>query len=372
MSRLEPLIFLSKKGNINYLFATRSKNHFKHAHDFNLILLPLRYVPLISPVMFLIANIFFLPIFILKNKPDFIILQPDISIISSIFVKLLQKAQNFKLILDVRTTPVEISGIRGFLKKFWYSVSVLIAKKHFEGITTITHPMSHEVCNDFNIDPKKIGVWTSAVNTELFNKTEYFNESLVLKNKLKLDGKFVVFYHGAFSDNRGLKETIAAIELSVDLNPDIVLFLLGDGPSVFSLKKMVSEKSLENNVIIHEPVKHDVVPLFIYFADVCIVPLPDHPYWRCQSPLKLLEYLAMEKPVILTDIPAHRNIVKNKKCGIYISSINPMDIANAIKYSYGNKENLVNWGKIGRTLVDEEYTWNKVISDLENYLESLK
>ena len=80
----------------------------------------------------------------------------------------------------------------------------------------------------------------------------------------------------------------------------------------------------------------------------------------------------MGKVVILTDIPAHRSVVGKAKCGIYISSVNPAEIAKAIEYAYDNKENLEEWGKIGRKIIKEEYTWQKVAIDLENYLLSIE
>jgi len=113
------------------------------------------------------------------------------------------------------------------------------------------------------------------------------------------------------------------------------------------------------------------VPKYIAMCDVGIVPLPDLPYWRFQCPLKLLEYLAMKKVVIVTDIPAHRAIIGKEKCGIYISSVKPIGIAKSITYAYNNKEKLGKWGEIGRTIIKQEYTWEKVARDLENYLLSI-
>jgi glycosyltransferase involved in cell wall biosynthesis len=151
----------------------------------------------------------------------------------------------------------------------------------------------------------------------------------------------------------------------------IVLFLLGDGPAVDRLENLVQSATLQDMVIIHKPVDYSEVPKYIGISDVCIVPLPDHPYWRFQSPLKLLEYLAMEKVVIATDIPAHRSVMGEEKCGIYISSTEPEEIAKAIEYAYFNRENLEEWGKGGREIVKREYTWKKVARDLENFLLSV-
>ena len=201
-----------------------------------------------------------------------------------------------------------------------------------------------------------------------FNPENCTSDGLELKRKLGLSGKFVVFYHGVFTATRGLKETVESMKILRSEYPNVVLFLLGTGPMVSTLKRVVQEEGLQEHVIVHDPVDYAEVPKFIEMSDVCIVPLPDHPYWRSQCPLKLLEYLAMEKAVIVTDIPAHRSVIGDEKCGIYISSVTPTEIAKSVVYAYHNKEKLAEWGKSGRGIIDKKYTWEKVAEDLENYL----
>ena len=103
-------------------------------------------------------------------------------------------------------------------------------------------------------------------------------------------------------------------------------------------------------------------------CDVGIVPLPDLPDWRSQCPLNLLEYLAMGKVVIATDIPANRKVIGKSKCGIYVSSADPREIAKAIMYAYDNKDELKEWGSYGRAIINAKYSWKKVAEDFENYL----
>jgi glycosyltransferase involved in cell wall biosynthesis len=337
-----------------------------------IISVPLRHVPLISPVMFTIFLFFYLPIFIIISKLDVIIMEPYVHILSAFPQLLISRFKKVKSVLDVRSTPVETTGFRGFQQKFWFSVSILTAKKLFDGMTIITPLMKKEVCSLFNIDPAKVGVWTSGVSDSLFNPQNLISESAELRKQLGLTGKFVVFYHGVFSATRGLTETIKAVKVLKHRYPNVVFFLLGTGPIVPMLKTLVREDSLQDNVFIHNPIEQSKIPKFIGMGDVCIVPLPYHSYWRFQCPLKLLEYLAMEKVVIVTDIPAHRSIIGEEKCGIYTCSAEPIEIAKSIEYAYHNKEQLEQWGKSGRPIIQEKYTWEKVSRDLENYLLSIK
>jgi glycosyltransferase involved in cell wall biosynthesis len=371
-ARLQILRQLASSGYNTSLVALRSREK-PPAERLRTVAVPLRYTPIISPIMFAIVLTLLLPVYILRWRPEFIVFtQPDVCILGSIPTVFMSKLKKVKCVLDIRSTPVETVGLRGFLQHVWFSVSVLIAKNSFDGITIITHEMKSELCERFHIDPAEVGVWTSGVSTTLFNPQRYVRREKELRGKFGLSRKFVVFYHGVFSATRGLTEFVEAMKILKPRHPDIVAFLLGKGPSAQSLRDLVKKENLEGNVIIHDPVDYSKVPEFIAFCDVSISPLPDHRYWRFQGPLKLLEYMAMEKVIILTDIPAHRVAVDEAKCGIYVTSMKPTEIARAIIYAYDNSAKLKDWGMTGRKIVEKRYTWEKVAYDLESYLLSLR
>lgn len=372
MAFLDILEQFSKLGHKSSLIAVRSKNapRIKNPQE-HVISVPLRRVPLVLPVMFTLVLFIFLPIFVAISTCDIIVMEPDIHVLSAFPAFIIAKFKKTKFVLDIRSTPVETIGFRGFLQKLFFSVAIVVAKKLFDGMTIITPLMKQEVCKTYEINPAKVGVWTTGVSDSLFNPENFSSERVELKGKLGLSEKFVVFYHGGFSATRGLTETVEALELLRHKYPDIVFFLLGSGPALPLLRTLVHKDGLQNNVFVHNPVEQREVPKFIAMSDVCIVPLPYHPYWRFQCPLKLLEYLAMEKTVIVSDIPAHRSIIGDKRCGIYVSPVKPAEIAQSIEYAYRNKDKLVEWGKVGRTIIQEKYEWEKVAKDLENYLLSI-
>jgi glycosyltransferase involved in cell wall biosynthesis len=168
-----------------------------------------------------------------------------------------------------------------------------------------------------------------------------------------------------------LIETIEAMSIVKKSNSNVIFLLLGTGPSDKKLKDLIQERKLQDNVIIHDPVKPIEVPKYVAMCDVGIVPLPNHPYWRSQSPLKLLEYLAMRKVVLLTCISAHRLVIGKELCGIFIPLATPVEIAKSIMYAFDNRGKLEEWGKCGRKIVEEDYTWEKIASNFESYLLSI-
>jgi glycosyltransferase involved in cell wall biosynthesis len=359
---------LSSENQVS-LVAIRSKRPCPNEKNVNTMILPIRYKPFISPILFTAIQFILLPFYLVLRRPDFIVYEPDLHVLSSFPLLFLSKLTKTKLILDIRTTIVEIRGVNGFFRKICFSNSVLTAKKFFDGITIITPLMKEEICSLYGLNPQKVGVWTSGVSTDIFDSAKYTRNNLT--NKFRLENKFIVFYHGVFTHTRALKETIQAIGLLATKYPDIVLFLLGSGPSLIELTKLVQQQKLTEHVIIAEPVEHSKVPEYITMCDIGIIPLPNHTYWRNQSPLKLLEYLSMGKVVVLTDIPAHRLVIGDMYCGIFVSSVEPHELARGIEKAYLQRSSLESMGEVGRKLVQREYTWKKVSGDLTAFLSSV-
>lgn len=368
-SRIEILRHLAQRGYDVYLIAARSKKRYHiKSPKVHVISLPLRYVPLISPILFSLTVLLFLPFYIVKKRPSFIITEPSTPVFGFLWKPVLAQFMRFKVILDIRSTPVNTFGLRAYLQRLQFNISVHVAKKIFDGITIITSSMKKVVCKEFNVNPESVGEWSSAASLELFNCEKNISYGLELRRKFGLSNKFIVFYHGALRREGGVVESAKAINLIKKVYPDIALFLLGNGPAFRSLQNVIQENVIQDKVIMHQAVDYYDVPKFIAMCDVGIVPLPNLPIWRNQCFLKLLEYLAMKKPVIVTNIDANREIVGEKKCGIYASSSDPNEIARAMVFAYSSKKKLKEWGALGRKIVIQKYNWDKAAKDLENYL----
>lgn len=364
---------LSRRGTDARLFAMsinkESEKSARALQDAHFTILPMKIVPLVTPLMYLLALLVIMPFYLAWESPDYIIVD-NVTAIIGFILKFFMRPLRLKVVMDARSTPIRIKDtFREKMDALSFRFSINLAKKKLNGITIITDLMKKEICDDFNISPGFVGVWTSGVSPELFYPRAVEGEKI--KNKLALDRKFVVFYHGSLRTG-GLAETIKAIKRLKPNYPDIVFFILGNVPklseSACFLKNLAQEHGIQNDVVIHGKVRLVDVPKYIAMCDIGIVPLPNSPNWRYQSPLKLLEYLAMEKAVIVTDIPANRMIVGESKCGIYIRSVGPEQIAGAISCAYDNREKLKEWGSLGRTIIEERYTFDKLAKQFEDFL----
>ncbi|MDR1992397.1 MAG: glycosyltransferase family 4 protein [Nitrososphaerota archaeon] len=369
---IEILKVLAQRGHNTTLVGVTSRDHFELSDSrIHLVTLPIRYVPVISPFIWAFILVFFLPLHVLLRRPDYIVMDPEISVLSSVPTLLFSKLVGVKFVLDIRSTPVEVIGLRARLLAFLFNVSVFISRRLFSGIVIVTSLMKTEVCQKFRLDPRKVGVWTNGVSLELFLPSFVHEQSVELGKRLGLTGKFIVFYHGAFSPTRGLTETLEAVRIVKQRYSDVVLLLLGDGPTLIQLKGLIEQGGLGDNVVIHAPIAFEEVPKFIALCDVGLVPLPNNSYWRFQNALNLLEYMAMEKVVLATDIEANRVVVGTDVCCVYIPLVSPSEIAKSIEYVYVHRDKLCVWGKSGRRIIQSSYTWEKVGDAVEQYLCSI-
>jgi glycosyltransferase involved in cell wall biosynthesis len=360
---------LAERGNQVDFFAIRSKRLFiSDSPNMRLFAFPLRAMPFVSAFSYVILMLFVLPFYILKRKPDFVIIEPKFgSTFFSIELRLFPHSLRPTLILDIRSTSVEVYNFRDMLNSFWFKSSIITGKRTFDGFTVATKEMKKEICSEFDIDTKLMRVWENGVDIGLFSSEKH--DGREMRRKLNLKDQFVVFYHGSFRFNGGIAETIKSIKLLKNKYPDILLFLLGSGGALPMYRQIIQENKIQDRVIIHPSVDYADVPKYIAIANVGIVPLPDIRDWRNQSPLKLVEYLAMKKPVIATDIPANRELIGENECGIYISSADPSKIAEAIAFAHDSQKLICKSTESHKAIAIEDYDWKNVAAKFESYLQ---
>jgi len=108
-----------------------------------------------------------------------------------------------------------------------------------------------------------------------------------------------LIYHGMVAKRNGLEIAIRAISTLKDDLKQLKLRIIGDGDDILRLSDLVIELGITDMVEINigmVPLEK-LVPI-IQDADVGIVPILYDEFTKYMLPVKLLEYVAMGKPVI--------------------------------------------------------------------------
>lgn len=317
-------------------------------------------IPLGSFKLYRLMVTLILPLICFRHKPD-VLLSDWMSAQLTRLVVFLRKLGllRCKLVHDVRTVPVREDQGKSYRI---YSGALKFARRHFDGVTTISEPLRDEICREFGFSPDVISVWTSGVDLEHFRP----QDSLDLRRELGLDDKFVVFYHGAVSAKRGVIELAQAVQYLGDI-PGVRLLIVGGGNQWMKLRAEVMQKKLDQ-VILKPGVPYAQIPGWIALADLCVVPLPDHPWWRVSSPLKIMEYLAAGKPILLTEMKAHRAVIPDDDDAFYVARAEAEVFAEGIRRAIAERGRFAEMGERGRRKAEADLTWEKQAKVLRNYL----
>ena len=271
-----------------------------------------------------------------------------------------------RFVLDIRTLPVDCNGWHEEMQYAFYNGALRFSRRWFDGLTVVSEAIKRELVHDLGISQEKIAVFSAGVSISHFDP-----ESSTAAPNMEINDRFVVMYHGELSLYRGLQNIVEAAQLLRQAGVAVVFVLFGRGPAKSVLRDLVKQHDLQEYVRILDAVAYEAVPSYLKICDVGILPFPNISWWRVSNPIKLREYLAMAKPVIITDIEAHRSLVQDLECGIYIPSPAPQHISQAICQLVAEKaetpERFRQRGLIGSRLMADKYPWEKQASNLEAF-----
>ena len=74
--------------------------------------------------------------------------------------------------------------------------------------------------------------------------------------------------------------------------------------------------------------------------------------------IKIFESMEAALPIICSDMPIYRDIMKEYKCGILVDPLNEQQIHEAVQYLVTHKEEAWRMGQEGRRAVIEKYSWD--------------
>ena len=211
----------------------------------------------------------------------------------------------------------------------------------------------------------KLKIVSNSVDIQSFAIKET-NQEIIDKYK----DRFVLLYSGLVGPERGLETPVKAMRILKDKFPRALLMILGEGKAIPSLKEIVKEKGLEDNVQFLKWVGHENLNTYFTLSDVCIIPQPSNPFINTTIPHKMFEYMCKGKPLLVSDAIPLKRIITETKAGEYFESNNPNSFSESV-VRMSSSDN--NYGKNGIEAVKTKYNWENDSKKLiELYTEMVK
>ncbi len=209
----------------------------------------------------------------------------------------------------------------------------------------------------YGVDADKIVVNPNAVDPEKFSPDI---DGLVKRKELGIDDKFVCGFVGTFGKWHGLTYFAKALEQIKKLIPNIMFLFVGDGdlrPEIDSILDEIDKKREFSKITGLVP--YTDIPQYMAACDILISPCisNDEGSEMFNSPIKLFEYMGMQKPIIASRVGQQNDIFTDKENAVMIDEKRPDEIVEAIELLYKDNNLRNHIALNARKDVVEKYNW---------------
>ena len=130
---------------------------------------------------------------------------------------------------------------------------------------------------------------------------------------------------------------------------------VGDGLGWKRIQEKIKDLDLEEDVIMTG--HREDIPEILSVTDVAV--LTSERYEGV--PQAVLQYLAMERPVVATNSGSTEEVIKDRETGMLVPPNDVSGVAKAILTLLKDKQLSRKLGQSGRRLVEERYSWQRMM-----------
>ena len=280
-------------------------------------------------------------------------------------VHIIRKAQ-YKAIqkADIYKVPREILGkeVNNMIPVVKIDRKELLLEKIYlklsDNLAVVSEQLKKDIKNEYGLSDDVFVIF-NGVNLAIFNNKNNDKESL--RKRLPVNCKHLILFVGVLNGRKGEFDLIKAMQKVFSVYPDANLLIIGNGPTKEIAFKMVKKLNLEDNITFIPNVKYDEMSKYYRASDLFVLPS-----YSEGLPKVLLEAMACGTPVIASDIPAHREILKDNVTGYLFKTGDVDDLASTIVRALENVEQRKMISSNARTLVEREYSWEAVAERLNH------
>lgn len=250
-------------------------------------------------------------------------------------------------------------NIRNFQKSILNNVS---------GIVVLTSFIKSKLV-DFGIYPDKIFVAHDAVRLEDFSD---YVSTAEARSRVGLGSELKVLGYVGSLKTMGMEKGVSTAILSLNFLPeDFFLYVVGGVPEdIDYYQKFAEDKNLAHRVKFAGIVPHKDISLHVSACDFLVAPFPDFEHYRYyMSPLKIFEYMASKKPIVVTDLPTLREILEDNETALFVQPNNPKELADSLSRLAQDKPLVDRISHTAYSKVMNEYTWKKRAKNIINFFE---
>jgi len=246
------------------------------------------------------------------------------------------------------------SVLRGAVRRSLHSAIF----RRMKLIVAVTDGIAAEMARIYRLPRERITVIENGANTSLFRPLD----QAACLDSVGLDpARHWICFEGGLNPWYDLPSLIRSVGRLREADNRIALVIVGDGPLRPTLEDQVREAGLQRDVRFVGHVPYKDVPLYIGASDVGVAPLTrERNLLIGVSPMKVYEYVACGRPVVVTRVPGIDEWVMREGVGRLAEPQDPESLANGILEVMGDEELKGKVAAGGPEIVKRQHSWSAV------------
>ncbi|MFH1985704.1 MAG: glycosyltransferase family 4 protein [Pseudomonadota bacterium] len=343
--------YLNSLGNQVYLFIPKI-GYPERQTTAKVFSVPFIDLPILRFVSYQIIAFFWaLRLAFSENFPDVIYVRIMWSFIPMILGRILA----VPIILEINDSPHRAyTSVNNNFKKFVIRVIDKISFYLSDHVLPVTKKIAINMHRLEGIPWKKITVLPSGANTEIFFPMDKRKCCLELGFDQSLT---YIGFVGTIFHYQGIDILIEAAPMIIRNYPNVRFLIVGDGPMKNTLENMVIEKSLQSYFIFTGYIPYECVPSYCAVMTICVAPF--HRSAGDSSPVKVFDYLACGKPVVVSDVGENGVFFKNSGAVVLVPPEDPAILAQGVNRLLTKEALHGEMGRNGREFIVRNYSRRK-------------
>ena len=172
---------------------------------------------------------------------------------------------------------------------------------------------------------------------------------------------YTIGYAGSLLAYEGLDTLIDAVDVLVRRGHPVKVDLVGEGEVRSALEAQVIRLGLSERIRFHGRLSPEKARETV--GRCAIVCIPRKPFKVCEivPPIKMIEALAMRKPVIVPDLPVFRDEMGPKPAGWFFKAGDPVHLAQVIETALADRQALLAIGERAREYASTQRCWRDFV-----------
>jgi glycosyltransferase involved in cell wall biosynthesis len=246
------------------------------------------------------------------------------------------------VVLEVNGPPEDFTAAWPNLRPMGWVImwSLRVQLRMSTGAVTVTRALADWLCELAPIST--VAVVPNAADPQRFHPGA--------GQEQQVHGKPYALFFGALAPWQGVDALLEASQ-SPAWPQHLALLIVGDGQLRDRVEKAASDFPQRLKYLGRR--SYAEMPALVASSSVVVIPKNYHRPDLGLSPLKLYESMASGTAVVVTDLPGLGDVVENEKCGLVVSSVEPLELASAVGAAADRPE----LGDRGRAAAVARHTW---------------